>query len=86
MASITQQIPNYKSGISELPDELKAPGQVVDLNNGIPDITKGLIKRPGTDLVNVITPATTGKWFPIYRDDGEQYIGQVATTGAVKVW
>jgi len=86
MASITQQIPNYKSGISELPDELKAPGQVVDLNNGIPDITRGLIKRPGTDLVNVITPAATGKWFPIYRDDGEQYIGQVATTGAIKVW
>jgi len=86
MASITQQIPNYKSGISELPDELKYPGQVVDLNNGIPDISRGLIKRPGTDLVKVITPATTGKWFPIYRDDGEQYIGQVATTGAVKVW
>ena len=44
MSSVTQQIPNFKLGISELPDELKAPGQVVDLNNGIPDITRGLSK------------------------------------------
>ena len=86
MASVTQQIPNYKLGISELPDELKAPGQVVDLNNGIPDITRGLIKRPGSDLVKAITPASSGKWFPIYREDDEQYIGQVDSTGAVKIW
>ena len=86
MASVTQQIPTYKLGISELPDELKVPGQVVDLNNGIPDITRGLMKRPGSDLVSAITPAATGKWFPIYRDEDETYIGQVATTGAVKVW
>ena len=86
MASVTQQIPNYKLGISELPDELKVPGQVVDLNNGIPDITKGLIKRPGSDLVKAITPASTGKWFPIYREENEQYIGQVDSTGAVKIW
>jgi len=86
MASVTQQIPNYKLGISELPDELKAPGQVVDLNNGIPDITRGLIKRPGSDLVKAITPVATGKWFPIYREEDEQYIGQVSTTGAVKIW
>ena len=86
MSSVTQQIPNFKLGISELPDELKAPGQVVDLNNGIPDITRGLIKRPGSDLVKAITPAAAGKWFPIYREEDEQYIGQVARDGSVKVW
>ena len=86
MSSVTQQIPNFKLGISELPDELKAPGQVVDLNNGIPDITRGLIKRPGSDLVKAITPAAAGKWFPIYRVEDEQYIGQVARDGSVKVW
>ena len=86
MASITQQIGNYKSGISELPDELKAPGQVVDLNNAIPDVTRGCIKRPGSDLVATITPTATGKWFPIYTEHDEQYIGQVQTTGVVKVW
>ena len=86
MASITQQIGNYKSGISELPDELKSPGQVVDLKNAIPDITRGCIKRPGSDLVSTIVPTATGKWFPIYTEQDEQYIGQVQTTGVIKIW
>ena len=89
MASITQQVGNYKSGISELPDELKVPGQVVDLKNAIPDITRGCIKRPGSDLVAVISPSTAGtggKWFPIYTEQDEQYIGQVATDGVVNIW
>ena len=88
MASITQQVSNYKSGISELPDELKVPGQVVDLKNAIPDITRGCIKRPGSDLIDTITPSngTLGKFFPIYTEQDEQYIGQVATNGVVNVW
>ena len=89
MASITQQIGNYKSGISELPDELKVPGQVVDLKNAIPDITRGCIKRPGSDLIAAISPSTAGtggKWFPIYTEQDEQYIGQVATNGVVNIW
>jgi len=89
MASITQQVGNYKSGISELPDELKVPGQVVDLKNAIPDITRGCIKRPGSDLVEAISPSTAGtggKWFPIYTEQDEQYIGQVATDGVVNIW
>jgi hypothetical protein len=89
MASITQQVGNYKSGISELPDELKVPGQVVDLKNAIPDITRGCIKRPGSDLVAAISPSTAGtggKWFPIYTEQDEQYIGQVATDGVVNIW
>ena len=60
--------------------------KVVDLNNGIPDITRGLMKRPGSDLVKAITPAASGKWFPIYRDQTETYIGQVATDGSVKIF
>ena len=89
MASITQQVGNYKSGISELPDELKLPGQVVDLKNAIPDITRGCIKRPGSDLIAAISPSTAGtggKWFPIYTEQDEQYIGQVATDGVVNIW
>ena len=89
MASITQQVGNYKSGISELPDELKVPGQVVDLKNAIPDITRGCIKRPGSDLVAILSPSTAGtggKWFPIYTEQDEQYIGQVATDGVVNIW
>jgi len=101
MASITQKISNYIQGISEQPDELKAPGQVNDLKNAIPDIVQGCLKRPGSHLVKDITTTTnpygdsktyavgTGsntKWFPIYTDNDTQYIGQVTSGGVVNIW
>ena len=90
MSSITQQIPNYIGGISEQPDELKIPGQVKDLNNAFPDLTYGLMKRPGGQLLggNMQTSITTvDKWFHYYRDENEQYIGQIArATGLIKMW
>ena len=101
MASITQKVTNYVQGISEQPDELKAPGQVNDLKNAIPDIVYGCIKRPGSHLVKDITTTSnpygdsktyavdTGshcKWFPIYTDNTVQYIGQVSNTGVVNIW
>ena len=52
MAGITQHIPNYIKGISRQPDELKMPGQVRDAKNALPDVTKGLQKRPGARLLN----------------------------------
>ena len=52
MASVTQKIPNYVMGMSTQPDEKKLPGQVVDLKNGLPDVTRGLIKRPASKLVS----------------------------------
>ena len=74
--------------MSTQPDEKKIPGQVVDLVNGVPDVVRQLIKRPGSQLVNNITPSTAAhtKWFNIYTDDQEQYIGQVGADGAVKIW
>ena len=88
MASVTQKVPNYVLGMSTQPDEKKVPGQVVDLVNGIPDVVRQLIKRPGSKLVNTITPSTAShtKWFTIYTTDEEQYIGQVGADGAVKIW
>ena len=88
MASITQQIPNYIGGISEQPDELKLPGQVRTLKNAFPDVTYGLMKRPGGVLLGSNMNSTTdGKWFHYYRDEGEQYIGQVnRADGVVKMW
>ena len=86
MAGITQQVPNYIFGISEQPDELKVPGQVRDLKNALPDVTRGLQKRPGSAYVNTLSAESNGKWFHIYRDEQEQYIGQVTKTGSVKVW
>ena len=86
MAGITQQVPNYIFGISEQPDELKVPGQVSNLINGLPDVTRGLQKRPGSQYVNTLYANADAKWFHIYRDEVEQYIGQVTKTGGVRVW
>ena len=44
MASITQTIPSFISGISEQPDHLKFQGQLRDIVNAIPDVTLGLYK------------------------------------------
>ena len=58
MAGVTQTIPSYSAGMSEQPDNLKFPGQVVEAVNAIPDITKGLFKRPGFKRID--TSAITG--------------------------
>ena len=88
MASVTQKVPNYVLGMSTQPDEKKIPGQVVDLVNGVPDVVRQLIKRPGSQLVSTISPSTAGadKWFNIYTQSDEQYIGQVSNVGVVKIW
>ncbi len=88
MASITQTIPNYIAGISQQPEELLLPGQVIELVNGLPDITDGLVKRSGTKfLSNLIGATTDGAWFSYYRDAAEGvYIGQVDTNGTVRMW
>ena len=90
MANIRQTVPAYAAGISEQPDHLKFPGQVKDCINAVPDVTKGLFKRPGarrvgtTKLPNV---QSGGSWFHYYRDESEgSYIGQVAADGQVRVW
>ena len=86
MASVTQKIPNYVAGISEQPDELKFPGQVRDLLNCVPDVTKQLIKRPGSRFLNNVRDETDAEWFSYYRDEAEQYIGCVRTNGTVHLW
>jgi len=90
MASITQTIPQYSLGMSEQPDQLKFPGQVTEVTNAIPDITKGLFKRPGAKRVGTTPLANVqsgGSWFHYFRDETEgAYIGQVAADGQVRVW
>ena len=90
MASITQTIPNFFGGISEVPDSQKGQGQVNDALNCVPDLNKGLYKRPGTRRVGTapLSGATSdGSWFHYYRDRNEgSYIGQVQTNGSVNVW
>jgi len=97
MASVTQTIPTLTGGLSEQPDELKVPGQVNVANNVLPDVTQGLQKRPGGILVDSLSDGTlnsysTGKWFHYYRDEAEQYIGQIirrnghADDGKIRMW
>ena len=87
MSTVTQLIPNYVLGISEQPDELKLAGQVKDLQNAIPDVTLGCVKRPGSKYVTTITPNSgTLSWFHIYNDSDNQYIGNVSTSGVFQIW
>ena len=90
MAGVTQTIPQYSAGISEQPDNLKFPGQVVESINAIPDVTKGLFKRPGAARVGTDALANVqsgGAYFHYYRDDNEgSYIGQIAADGQLRVW
>lgn len=95
MAGITQHIPNFVKGISRQPDELKLPGQVRDARNCIPDVTKGLQKRPGARLINPLGfdesglgegSEKNGTWFSLYVDANESYIGQINRDGRVEIW
>ena len=91
MASITQNIPTLNGGLSQQPDELKIPGQVSVAKNVIPDVTHGLMKRPGGKLVASLSDGTNnsntnGRWFSYYRDENEQYIGQISSAGDINVW
>ena len=87
MANITQTIHSLNAGISQQPDEQKIPGQVRDMLNAVPDITQGLLKRPAGKFVNTLVGSTdTGKWFHYYRDENEQYVGQVQRNGTVNMW
>ena len=93
MASVTQTIPTLTGGLSQQPDELKIPGQVSVAKNVIPDVTHGLLKRPGGQLVASLTDngtaalnsQTNGKWFSYYRDETESYIGQVSRSGDINI-
>ena len=88
MASITQKIPNFVLGISEQPDDQKLPGQVRNAVNVVPDLTEGLMKRPGSQYVNELSSASAdGCWFHYYRDEDEgSYVVQVARNGQVKAY
>ncbi len=87
MTAITQTIPNLVSGISQQPDELMFPGQLKDAKNVFLDVTSGLVKRPGAQLVgSAISDVSAGKWFAIDRDANEQYVGRIKTTGEVELW
>ena len=100
MTAITQRIPDFFGGINEAPDLYKGQGQVSEAENCIPDLTRGLYKRPGAQRVGstsnsvnndygklVGVDTSSNHWFHYYRDESEgSYIGQVKTDGTVAMW
>ncbi len=91
MASVTQLVSTLTGGVSQQADELKVPGQVNVADNVLPDITHGLMKRPGGKLIASLSDGTNntvtnGRWFHYYRDEDEQYIGQISRTGDINMW
>lgn len=86
MSTVTQRIPNFLGGISQQPDYLKFPGQLVDSVNTYPDYALGLLKRPGGNFVAELYQASTsGRWFSILRDDEEKYVAQYADN-KFRIW
>lgn len=87
MTAISQRIPNLLGGVSQQPDSLKLPGQVRAAKNCSPDPTYGMLKRAGLKLVSSLSGAVNeGRWFSIFRDDSERYVGQFLADGTMKVW
>ena len=90
MTAITQRIPDFFGGINEAPDQYKGQGQVRDAVNCIPDLTRGLYKRPGAKRVGTTALAgatASTHWFHYYRDETEgSYVGQIQSNGSVNMW
>lgn len=90
MTSVAQQIPNFVQGISDQPDILKFPGQVRDMVNMFPDVTRTVTKRPGTEYINTLGTDATGTWFSIHKENPtvirERYIGCIKQDGEVHIW
>lgn len=90
MPAVSQKIPNLVGGVSQQPDSLKLPGQLVSCDDFLPDPTFGLAKRPGFKHIRQLEGAfAEGTWGWIDRDDDEKYIVQMGRTPSstmVKVW
>jgi hypothetical protein len=91
MTSVSQRIPSFVGGVSQQADEKMALGQVKDALNCYPDITLGMIKRPGGKFLGKLASLTantadTAAWFSMFRDNQEKYIATVSAAGVPKVW
>ena len=91
MPAINQRIPNFLGGVSQQPDTIKFPGQVRVMDNIVPDVTFGAMKRPPGEFVKSLSNAnSTGYWYEILRDSSGKYLVQITpgNTGSqpIRVW
>jgi hypothetical protein len=95
MPAVTQTTPNFLGGVSRQNDDKKLINQVTECQNGYPDPTYGLLKRPGMEHINVLKKANGdaftkseldgAAWFFIDRDEAGSYIGAIKGTN-IYVW
>ena len=91
MTAVSQRIPLYTGGVSQQADEKMALGQVKEALNCYPDVTLGMIKRPGGKFLGKLASLTantadSAAWFSIFRDNQEKYIATISSAGVPKVW
>ena len=91
MSSIKQTIPSFVQGMTDQPDILKIPGQVRSVINALPDVTNGLLKRPGLEhLASLEDYDIDGTWFNIFAENTkgseEEYLCNVSQAGVIRVW
>jgi len=91
MTAISQRIPNFLGGVSQQADEKMLLGQVKEALNCYPDITLGMLKRPGGKFLGKLSGLTantadTSTWFSILQSATEKYIARVSSAGVLSVW
>jgi hypothetical protein len=91
MTSVSQRIPNFIGGVSQQADEKMLLGQVKDALNCYPDITLGMLKRPGGKFLGRLASLTANTadnaaWFSMFRDNQEKYIATISSVGVIRVW
>ncbi|GAG36489.1 unnamed protein product, partial [marine sediment metagenome] len=86
--------PNLVGGVSQQPPALRLPQQVEAMEDYLPDVVQGCVKRPPTQHVKELAGPMTGsqKVHWINRSPTERYVVQVGgdtdptTDGFLKVW
>jgi len=91
MTAISQRIPNFLGGVSQQADEKMLLGQVKEALNCYPDITLGMLKRPGGKFLGKLSGLTANtadnaSWFSILQSATEKYIASVSSAGVLSVW
>ena len=95
MTAVSQLIPNFLGGVSQQSDSRKLNNTLTSCVNAYPDPTFGLVKRAGGQFIAELKNASgtlystasfdNGKWFTIFRDSSEKYLGCIKGTG-IYIW
>lgn len=77
MALVSQEIPGFYNGVSQQPPSLRLSTQVEEMENCLPSLVDGLVRRPNSAHVQRMTGSTatpSSFYHTINRDANEKYI------------